>query len=386
MGDQRIKTLAGNLLSYSLKLEAGEKVLIDTSINDTSLARALVDEAYRLGGIPFVELKDPKVLRKMLMQPCMEMWQTRSSVDTQFMEMMDAYISIRGTENSTELADVPPESMKIYQKEWMETVHMRIRVPKKKWVVLRWPTPSFAQSASMSSEAFEDFYFKVCLVDYAKMARAMVPLVAMMEETDQVHIKGKNTDLHFSISAIPVIKCAGERNIPDGEVFTAPVKDSINGKISYTARTLYQGTVFEGISLQFRNGKIVDAQAGDKTDKLVEILGTDEGARYVGEFAIGVNPYIKQPMQDTLFDEKIMGSFHFTPGNAYKEADNGNRSAIHWDMVCIQTPEHGGGEILFDGNLIRKDGLFVHPDLVLLNPENLIEPDSNSNTKILRSY
>ncbi len=371
MMDERVKILAKNLINYSLSLKKGEKVLIDTTINDTELAKALIDEAYKVGAIPFVNFMDNVVLRKLLMHSTKEQWSLKAKTDAMFMEMMDAYVAVRGFENVTELSDVPSENMTDYQKEWLFPVHMEIRVPKKKWVVLRYPSPSFAQSASMSTEAFEDFYFNVCNLDYSKMSKAMDPLVELMEKTDKVHIKGKGTDLTFSIKGIPVEKCAGEKNIPDGEVFTAPVKDSVNGTITYTAKTLYQGVVFDKITLEFKDGKIVKAEAGSVTDKLNEILDTDEGARYVGEFAIGVNPYITEPMLDILFDEKIMGSFHFTPGASYDTADNGNKSSVHWDMVCIQTEKYGGGEIYFDGKLIRKDGIFVIPELEPLNPENL---------------
>jgi aminopeptidase len=223
----------------------------------------------------------------------------------------------------------------------------------------------------MSKEAFEDFYFKVCNLDYSKMGQAMESLVEYMNKTDKVRIVGPGTDLTFSIKDIPAIPCAGEMNIPDGEVFTAPVKDSINGKLSYNTPAVYQGYTYENITLEFKDGKIINATAND-TERINKVFDTDEGARYVGEFAIGVNPYVVTPMKDTLFDEKIKGSFHFTPGSCYEEAPNGNDSAIHWDLVCIQTPEYGGGEMYFDDVLIRKDGLFVIDELKCLNPENLI--------------
>ncbi|TGU85018.1 aminopeptidase, partial [Mesorhizobium sp. M00.F.Ca.ET.186.01.1.1] len=164
------------------------------------------------------------------------------------------------------------------------------------------------------------------------------------------------------IKGIPAIKCAGEANIPDGEVFTAPVRDSVNGTISYNTPSPYQGFTYDNIKLTFKDGKIIEATANDTT-KINEVFDTDEGARYVGEFAIGVNPYIQNPMKDILFDEKIDGSFHFTPGQAYDDAFNGNKSSIHWDLVMIQRPEWGGGEIWFDDRLIRKDGRFVVPEL-----------------------
>ncbi len=228
-----------------------------------------------------------------------------------------------------------------------------------------------AQAANKPTDVFEDFYFNVCCLDYAKMDKAMDPLAELMNRTDQVRIQGPGTDLTFSIKGIGSQKCAGKLNIPDGEVFSCPVRDSVNGTLAYTAETVYRGTIFSDITFTFRDGKIIEATSSD-TVKLNEILDSDEGARYIGEFAIGVNPYITAPMKDPLFDEKICGSFHFTPGQAYEETDNGNRSQVHWDIVCIQTPEYGGGEIYFDDQLIRKDGRFVLKELDPLNPENLI--------------
>lgn len=269
------------------------------------------------------------------------------------------------------MSDVPAEQMKKYSSIYSHNVHGKIRVPETKWVVLRYPNNSMAQQAKMSTEAFEDFYFNVCTLDYAKMSAAMDKLVAKMEKTDKVHIVGPGTDITFSIKGLPAIKCDGKLNIPDGEVFSAPVKNSVNGRITYNTPSLYMGKEYKDVSLLFKDGKIIEATANE-TESLNKVLDTDEGARYVGEFAIGVNPYVDFPMLDILFDEKIKGSIHFTPGNSYDECDNGNKSAVHWDLVLRQTKENGGGEIYFDDELIRKDGLFVSEDLKCLNPENLI--------------
>ena len=284
------------------------------------------------------------------------------------MKGMDAYIAVRAGENTSELSDVPSDKLNMYYKLTRPTLDYRVN--KTKWVVLRYPNPSMAQLAGTSQEAFEDFYFNVCTLDYQKMSKAMDPLVDLMNRTDKVRLVGPGTDLTFSIKDIPAIKCDGLRNIPDGEVYTAPVRESMNGVISYNTFSEEQGFTYENIRFQVKNGKIVKATAND--DKRInELLDTDEGARYFGEFAIGVNPYVLHPMKDTLFDEKICGSFHLTPGMAYEDADNGNKSAIHWDLVMIQRAEYGGGEIWFDDVLIRKDGIFVIPELQGLNPENL---------------
>ncbi|NLK75074.1 MAG: aminopeptidase [Clostridiales bacterium] len=370
--DERIKVLARNLVNYSMKVKAGEKVYIHYIGESTkNLARQLVKEVYAVGGVPFVHYTDPALQREVLLNCTEEQMSLSAKIDAAEMDQMDCYVAVRGSDNVSELSDVPAEKMKIYETYYQTPVHHDIRVKKTRWVVLRYPNAAMAQLANMSQEAFEDFYFRVCNLDYSKMAKAMENLKNLMERTDKVRIVGPGTDLSFSIKNIPAIPCAGDCNIPDGEVYTAPVKDSVNGTLTYNTPAVYQGFTYENISFKFENGKIVEATANDTT-RINHVLDTDEGARYIGEFAIGVNPYILKPMKDTLFDEKIMGSFHFTPGNCYSEAPNGNTSAIHWDLVCIQTPEFGGGEIYFDDVLIRKDGRFVIEELECLNPENLI--------------
>jgi aminopeptidase len=370
MQDPRYDKLARLLIEHSTKLQQGEKLLIEAIDVPEAVVIAIMRVAVQAGGIPFVTLKNNRLLRELYASATEESMSCMGRWEAARISEMQAYIGLRGSHNINELSDVPNERMRFYQKYWWKPVHLDIRVPKTKWVVLRWPHPSMAQQAQMSTEAFEQFYFDVCTLDYGKMSKAMDALMGWMEKTDRVRITGPGTDLAFSIKDIPVVKCAGERNIPDGEVYTAPVRASVNGELSYTAKTIYQGNTHENIRLKFKDGKIIKATS-DKTEALNKVLDTDEGARYIGEFALGVNPFITKPMLDTLFDEKIGGSFHFTPGGAYEEADNGNRSEMHWDMVCIQTPEYGGGEIYFDEVLIRKDGLFVVDDLKALNPDNL---------------
>ncbi|RXT13491.1 aminopeptidase [Ammoniphilus sp. CFH 90114] len=369
MKDPRLSQLAKNLIQYSTQIQPGEKVLIEMRGEATDLLRLVVKEVYAAGGFPYVQITNPQVVREIMLGASDEQLTLQADLEIYRMKQMDAYIGIRADANINEYADVPSDKIKRYNSLVTRPVN-DIRVPHTKWVVLRYPNSSMAQLANTSTEAFEDFYFQVCNLDYSKMSEAMDGLVNLMNQTDEVHVKGEGTDLRFSIKNIPAIKCAGNLNIPDGEVFTAPVRDSVNGVITYNTPSPYNGYTFENVRLVFKDGKIIEATAND-TARINEIFDADEGARYIGEFAIGVNPYIQHPMKDILFDEKIDGSFHFTPGNCYDEAPNGNKSSVHWDLVNIQRPEYGGGEMWFDGRLIRKDGRFVIPELEALNPENL---------------
>lgn len=369
MRDPRQEQLARNLVQYSTRVQPGENVLIYAVGKVHDLVRSIVREVYKAGGNPYVQLIDPGIERELMLGCKQEQLDLMRETDVAFMKKMDCYIAVRGGDNINEYADVPSDKMTMYMREFQRTV-TNTRVNGTKWVVLRYPNPSMAQLANMSTEAFENFYFQVCNLDYSKMSKAMDNLVELMDRTDKVRITGPGTDLTFSIKGIKSIKCAGEMNIPDGEVYTAPVRDSVNGVLTYNTPSPYQGFTFDNIRLTFKDGKIVEATAND-TERINKIFDTDEGARYIGEFAIGVNPYIQNPMKDILFDEKIDGSFHFTPGQCYEETWNGNSSSIHWDLVCIQRPEWGGGEIYFDDVLIRKDGRFVIPELECLNPENL---------------
>ena len=372
MKDPRVAKLADILIGYSTRVQPGEKVLVEATEIPDDVVTALVERIAQAGGLPFVTLKSNKILRALYNQASEEQMRLTGEFEKARMEKMDAYLGVRGAENSTELSDVPDDKMKLFRKLWSNPVHSETRVPHTKWTVLRWPTPAMAQQAGMSSEAFEDYYFDVCTFDYSKLDPVIEPLKALMDRTDKVRLTGVGTDLTFSIKDIPTIPCTGRANIPDGEIFTAPVRDSVSGVVAFNTPTIYQGTIFENITLHFEAGKIVEATAAGGLGPMVnQILDSDEGARYVGEFSLGFNPYVLQPMKDILFDEKIAGSFHFTPGGAYDEAFNGNRSVVHWDMVFIQRQEFGGGDVYFDDVLVRHDGLFVPEDLLPLNPENL---------------
>jgi aminopeptidase len=367
--DQRINRMAKQLIRHSVNLKKGEKILIDINDYADDYAVALIKEVYAVEGIPFINLESSSIKRAILMGASEEQMEKYLEYELGRMRDMDAYIAVRKSENASELSDIPKDRLNHYNK-FYGRLHLEERVKNTKWCVLRYPNASMAQQAKMSTEAFEEYYFKVCNLDYRRMSKAMDPLVALMEKTNKVRLVAQGTDLSFSIKGINVVKCDGKCNIPDGEVYSAPVRDSVNGAITFNTPSVYKGYTYDNIRLEFKDGKIVNAMAND-TERINKVFDTDEGARYVGEFAIGVNPYISKPMKETLFDEKIRGSIHFTPGNCVPGCNNNNKSKIHWDLVLIQTPEFGGGEILFDNQLVRKDGLFVLPELQGLNPENL---------------
>ncbi len=368
MTDTRYTKLANLLVDYSTELKKGEHVMLDMIDTPDQMAIELMRAVRRRGAIPIVECRHSRVSREILRGTNEKQAELQRDIEMFWMKKMQAYIAIRGADNASETSDVPSDLMGLHSKFMRPVLDQRVN--KTKWCVLRWPTPSMAQGANMSTEAFENFYFDVCTMNYPKMAKAMLPLQKRFNRTDKVHITSPGTDLRFSIKGIGALLAEGKRNIPDGEVFSCPVKDSVQGHIQYNTPTIYAGTKFENVRLEFRDGKIIKASANN-TKRLNEILDTDAGARYIGEFSLGFNPYILNPMCDILFDEKIAGSLHFTPGQAYEQADNGNRSAVHWDMVLIQRKEWGGGEVWFDDQLIRKDGKFVPKDLQALNPENL---------------
>lgn len=372
MIDPRIVKLADLLIRHSVRLKPGEHVLIEAFDIPETMVIALIRAARSAEGHPHAVVRDNRILRALNEGAADENFSVWADCDTYRMKKMQAYIGLRGAHNVSEMAGVSDEQMKRQARLYNRPVHAEQRVNHTKWCVLRWPTPSMAQLAQMSTENFENFYFEVCTLDYARMDAGAKVLAERMRRADRIRLRGPGeTDLSFSIKNIPVVPCSGEYNIPDGECFTAPVRDSVNGVIHFNTPTIYNGQTFENIRLEFREGRIVAAAADGDSDKLNSILDTDEGARYVGEFAIGYNPCILRPMKDILFDEKIAGSIHFTPGRAYEIADNGNRSEIHWDLVLMQRPECGGGTVHFDDELIRRDGLFVPPPLQALNPESL---------------
>ena len=373
MRDPRLTQLAKNLLHYSVEAKEGHQVLIRGHVSTKPLLIELIKECKAIGAHPHVDLMDDDISREVALATKEERLDKHVEWMKPKYEGIDCSISVYADENDYYQVDVPAETRLMTSKKLRPLSDIIVNT--KKWVLLNYPTQTLAHKAKMSYEQFYNYCMDVSLVDYSKMNDAFKVLEELMNKTNKVQIKGPGTDLSFSIEGLGSEPCSGQCNIPDGEIYTAPVKDSVNGTITYNTPSGYQGNVYEGVSLTFKDGKIVEATCSNEADnsRLNEIFDTDEGARYVGEFAIGVNPLITKPMGDILYDEKIAGSIHFTPGQAYEgPADNGNKSSVHWDLVLIQTEEFGGGEIYFDDVLIRKDGIFVLPELDILNPDKLL--------------
>jgi len=364
MYDPRNKALADKVISYSTATKPGENVMIELfGINGIHLAQEMTRAVIDAKGVPFVVIRDIETERIIRERGTAELWaRLRDASGLPTMKEMDVYIGVRAGENIYELSGVGKEQNKAYSEQYGLPVHMEERVNNTRWCVLRYPSPSFAMNAKMATSTFADFYYKACLLDYAELNERMKPLHELLAKGRELKLVGEGTDITFSIEGQTWIPCAGDVNIPDGEIFSAPLLTSVNGVITY-APTVYEGKPFEFIKLVVKDGVVVDFDSSNNKG-LEEILSTDEGARRFGEFSFGTNPYIDQPMYDILFDEKIWGSNHLTLGKCYDIAPNGNNSAIHWDLVCI------GADVILDGELIRKGRHFVREELIPLNPES----------------
>lgn len=362
MYNKKDKELAEKILKFSCELKKHQNVLLQlVGLNGIGLLRALVETAREMEANPFVQIEDSEIQRMLVETGDEAFWYNQAKVDQlPLIKQMDAFVGVRASLNIYEQAAASKAANKAYSEESATPVHFEERVKNTNWVVLRYPSEAFAMNAKMPTHEFSDFYYKACLLDYSELAEAMKPLEKRLRKTNIIQLKGEGTDIELSVKGQNWIPCYGKRNIPDGELFSSPVLDSVNGHITY-APSVYQGKPFEFVKLEVKDGKVVDFDSSNN-QQLVEIIDTDEGARRFGEFSFGLNPIIKEPMYDILFDEKIYGSNHLTLGNDYEEAPNGNESGIHWDLVCI------GADVYLDGEKIREGRQFVKDDLLALNP------------------
>ena len=362
----KIKDLSNKIVNYSIKVNKDDKVLItyqNSACND--LVLQLIKDINDKGAVCHTKFSDPIINRELMLGTDEKRAGLLGEYSNFEIEHYTSFINIRYSINDFEDNEVPSSIRKMIGNETRK--YDEIRINKRKWVLLNYPSVLDAHKAKMSIEKFRNYALDAMITNYEDLEERIKPLKDLMEKTEMVRITGPDTDLNFSIKDIEVVPCVGESNLPDGEIFTAPVKTSVNGTITYNCPSPYRGNVFNNVSLEFKDGKIIKCSCSGDNKLLDDIFNTDEGSRYIGEFSLGLNPNILYPVGDILFDEKIIGSIHFTPGQAYHEADNGNRSDIHWDLVLIQREEFGGGEIYFDDVLIRQNGEFVLDELKHLN-------------------
>ena len=354
--------LADLILNHSTEVQKNDQVMVQLiGLNGIDLLRALVEGIRQRGAHPFVQIEDTEVQRTLVEQGDETFWKNQASVDQlPLMKQMDVFIGIRAFENIYEQSKASKDANKAYSEHFLKPVHFDERVNNTRWCIMRYPSPAFAMNAKLPTRDFMKFYYEACLVDYGQLQQSMKPLEARLRAADQVRLVGEGTDIRLSVKGQNWVPCFGRHNIPDGEIFSSPIIDSVQGVIRY-APSVYQGKPFEFVSLEVKDGVVVDFDSSNN-DALRDILDTDKGARRFGEFSFGTNPIISSPMYDILFDEKIYGSNHLTLGKDYEIAPNGNSSNIHWDLVCI------GADVYLDGELIRKGRHYVTEDLKGLNP------------------
>ncbi|MGI6324586.1 MAG: aminopeptidase [Bacilli bacterium] len=363
---EKLKSIAKTIVNYSLELKADEKVLIICqSVIASPLVKALITEICNQKAIPNVNIVDQEIGALLLENTTAKRVELIKKISQFEIDNYDAFINIKYSVNDYEAKNINNDIISMIGEQLKDISDIRIN--ERKWVLINYPSILDAYKSKMKIEEFHSYALKVMDINYQQMAVDIKPLKELMEKTDKVRITGKDTDLVFSIKDMPVIPCVGKNNIPDGEIFTAPIKNSVNGYITYNTPAPYRGKIYTNIKLTFKDGKIISATCNENDEDLNRIFNTDEDSRYIGEFAIGLNPLITEPMGDILYDEKIIGSIHFTPGRSYRDSYNGNNSSIHWDLVLIQRPEYGGGNIYFDDVLIRENGLFVLEELKHLN-------------------
>lgn len=362
--------LAERIVNYSIHVKPEEKVLVQYSDCDDEFLECLQKEILKARAYPFFKCINRALHKNELIIGNQKLFELKTKYDEVLYRDMDCIILIGGSNNIYDYANVNTKIKEIYDKIYTQCIHFDIRI-KKRWVLLRYPSASFAQLAEMGTKEFEQYFFDVCSLDYEKMDKACVALKKLMERSDRVKIVAPGTHLEFSIKGLPAIICSGQCNLPDGEVYTAPVKDSINGEITFNVPAMQGGLKFENIHLTFKNGKVVNFDCNNNKE-FEKILNLDDGSRYVGEFSFGINPYVTKSINDILFDEKMCGSLHMALGCSYDDCNNTNKSVLHWDLILNQTPEYGGGEIWLDGVKVRENGKFILPELVALNPENLV--------------
>lgn len=366
MADPRVEKLADVLVSYSVTVRPGDKVLIRGGTQAEPLLKAVYAKVLQAGGHPLMLLSLPGMDELLYRHASDEQLQYIHAPQKLILETYDVSIGIRSAENTKALSGVDPAKMVLQRQagaELMKTYFKRSASGELRWTGTLFPTNAYAQDAEMSLSDYEDFVYGACMPDmddpvghWRRFSAWQQQIVDWLKGKERVHVVGPETDLHLKISDRVFMNSDGKRNMPSGEVFTGPVEDSVNGHVHFSYPAIVAGREVTGIRLQFADGRVVKASAEKNEDFLLQTLETDEGARYVGEFAIGTNKGITRFTRQILFDEKISGSFHMALGAGYPETGSKNQSAIHWDMICDM---RDGGEIWVDDELLYKDGEFA---------------------------
>jgi aminopeptidase len=363
MADPRVETVAKILVDYSVEVKPNQLVQITGSPEGAPLILAVYQKVLERGAHPFLQVE---------LEEAQELLYTCAS-DAQLdyippfmkdiIEQINASIGIWTDVNTKRLTNADPAKQSrraVARRPLSDRLLERAAKKELRWTATLYPTQAFAQDAEMSLREFEDFVYKGCLVYEAdpikawkKISKEQQRVTDWLNKARQVHVVGPDTDLKLEVTGRKWINCDGRENFPDGEIFTGPIEDSVNGHIRYTYPACDFGREVEDVRLQFKDGKVIKATAAKNEQFLLKMLETDEGARYVGEFAFGTNSGIQQFIKNTLFDEKIGGTIHLAIGKGYPESGSKNKSAIHWDMVCDL---RDGGEVRVDGTLFLKDG------------------------------
>ncbi len=366
MSDPRELKLAAVLVQYSTAIRPGDLVMISGTPAASSLLLAVYEEVLKAGGHPHVLLNLPGADEAFFRLASEEQLAFVSPVQTMVVEQFDATIGIRSEMNTHELSGVDPALQRQRSKAMapvMRTYMQRSARGELRWVTTQCPIPAYAQDADMSLRDYQDFVYAACFCDqedpvvrWSEMHDMQQRLVDWLKGKRDVRVSGPNADLTLSIDGRVFVNSDGHHNMPSGEIFTGPVEDSVNGWVRFTYPAITGGREVEGIELWFEQGKVVKATARKNQEFLLQMLETDAGARYVGEFAVGTNDGIQRFTKNILFDEKIGGSFHMAVGAGYPETGSQNESGIHWDMICDM---RDGGEIHVDGELFYRSGKFL---------------------------
>jgi len=367
-----LSRLADVIVNDCLSIEDGDLIILEGIDLPDNLLSDFADHLLAMKIQPYVIQKSQKILIQNIQNHNSEIIGLQADFEINIMKRAKAFIGLRFPTNLYMMECLGKSDREKILTNFIKPVHFEYRNNNLQWVYFRFPTREFAKNSGQNYTEFTKNYFNASLVNYEKMAYAFDPLAKLISKCQEVRIVSDSTDLRFYMSGKGVYKSCGQHNLPDGEIFTSPDKSSIEGFIRFNIPSIYYGNYFENIELEFRKGKIVGCHAENNSDLLKSILDIDEGAKFVGEFAIGLNPFVKTPILDILWDEKMHGSLHLAIGNAYPVSNNGNKSAIHWDLILNQTSDYGGGALYFDERLVRKNGLFIDDHLQHLNPQNLI--------------